>query len=142
MSIQQELFELEFSINPNAETKKCNKCLNLLPVSCFFNDSGGNYLKAECKKCRKKLYKVRQHLKKINTKPDKDYICPICNSNEQQCKGRGGNKNTAWVLDHDHKTKTFRGWLCHKCNRALGNFDDDIQILSNAINYLTASQQQ
>ena len=40
-------------------------------------------------------------------------------------------------MDHDHKTKEFRGWLCHKCNRGLGTFDDNIDMLLRAINYLS-----
>ena len=39
-------------------------------------------------------------------------------------------------LDHDHTTKTFRGWLCGKCNRALGLFGDSIHGLQRAIDYL------
>ena len=39
-------------------------------------------------------------------------------------------------LDHDHKTNTFRGWLCHKCNLALGRFGDDLQGLQQAVFYL------
>ena len=39
-------------------------------------------------------------------------------------------------LDHEHENQTFRGWLCHKCNRALGGFDDDPNILKRALNYL------
>jgi hypothetical protein len=39
-------------------------------------------------------------------------------------------------LDHDHKTGKFRGWLCNRCNRGLGYFDDCIEGLQQAIRYL------
>jgi hypothetical protein len=42
------------------------------------------------------------------------------------------------VLDHDHDSKKFRGYLCQSCNRALGMFYNKT-LLSNAINYLKIS---
>lgn len=36
----------------------------------------------------------------------------------------------------DHKDKRFRGILCSNCNVGLGNFQDSIEFLNNAINYL------
>jgi len=40
------------------------------------------------------------------------------------------------VFDHCHKTGEFRGWICHKCNIALGLINDDIDILKGLIKYL------
>ena len=79
---------------------------------------------------------VRKELKKIHGMPPEGYICPICNGDAEHVKGRGNTKNGSWVLDHCHDTDTFRGWLCHKCNRALGGFDDDIEFLKRAIRYV------
>jgi hypothetical protein len=53
--------------------------------------------------------------------------CPICK------QSFGENKP---VIDHSHKTNIVRGIICHKCNLALGLFNDNINILLNAINYL------
>ena len=39
-------------------------------------------------------------------------------------------------VDHCHKTDKIRGILCNKCNSGLGMFDDDVEILGNAIEYL------
>ena len=39
-------------------------------------------------------------------------------------------------IDHNHNTKKVRGLLCNKCNRALGYFDDSIQILQKAVKYM------
>lgn len=51
--------------------------------------------------------------------------CPIC--------GRvGKNMN----VDHCHKTGRVRGPLCARCNRGLGMFCDDPNLLRAAISYL------
>jgi hypothetical protein len=39
-------------------------------------------------------------------------------------------------FDHDHQTKAFRGFLCHRCNIGLGHFRDDPKLLEMAIAYL------
>ena len=75
-------------------------------------------------------------LRRIIKAPNKNYVCPICELNNEQSKGKGNTKNGSWVLDHNHETKEFRGWLCHKCNRALGSFNDDWKTLLRAVKYL------
>lgn len=118
------------------EGKVCSKCEEYLPLSSFSMTSGGNYLRPECKKCNRYLHSVRQVLRKEHGMPHEGYVCPICNQDEDQVKGKGNTKNGPWVLDHCHDTETFRGWLCHKCNRALGGFDDNVDVLTRAISYI------
>jgi Recombination endonuclease VII len=40
------------------------------------------------------------------------------------------------MLDHDHITGAFRGWLCVNCNLGLGMLGDSEQSLQQALNYL------
>jgi hypothetical protein len=40
------------------------------------------------------------------------------------------------AIDHNHETGEFRGVLCKQCNRALGMFKDNPQVLQNAVEYL------
>lgn len=122
------------------EGKTCSKCKQFLPLDSFNFASGGNYLRAECRKCNNEMQKVRKELRAIHGMPPKGYHCPICKKNEEQVKGTGNTRNGSWVLDHCHETGEFRGWLCHKCNRALGGFDDDTSVLQNAIAYLTGER--
>jgi Recombination endonuclease VII len=59
-------------------------------------------------------------------------VCAIC---RRKCvSGR------RLAIDHDHTTKKVRGLLCMKCNRSLGGFDDDPQLLVRAIDYLLEFQ--
>lgn len=39
-------------------------------------------------------------------------------------------------LDHCHETKRIRGILCTNCNRGLGHFQDSVDNLTKAIEYL------
>jgi Recombination endonuclease VII len=50
--------------------------------------------------------------------------CEICNRPGILC------------IDHCHKTNKLRGILCRKCNAALGGFEDNPNLLQNAITYL------
>lgn len=60
--------------------------------------------------------------------------CMIC-----KAKQAGGPHNL-WHLDHDHKTKRYRGLLCFHCNIGLGVFKDSVSILLSAIEYLKSQK--
>lgn len=55
-------------------------------------------------------------------------LCAICE------KPLDKGKNTH--VDHCHKTGRIRGLLCSECNFGLGKFEDDIDRLLRAIEYL------
>ena len=40
-------------------------------------------------------------------------------------------------VDHNHKTGAIRGFLCHKCNKTLGLFNDDPKLFTRAFKYLS-----
>jgi len=122
------------------DTKVCNKCLQRLPINCFSPHSASNYLRPECKDCNNKLSKLRKELKDIHGTAPEGYLCPICGGSEEEVSGKGNKANGAWVLDHCHERDTFRGWLCHKCNRGIGCFNDDTERLNKAISYLNQNK--
>lgn len=61
-------------------------------------------------------------------------VCAICHKKET----RKGYTNL--VVDHDHETSKVRGLLCDKCNRGLGYFDENIDFLVSAIEYLKSTK--
>lgn len=62
-------------------------------------------------------------------------VCAICNSSNTR------DKHGVMAVDHCHNTGKIRGLLCFKCNSALGNFNDDKQLLIKAIKYLEKYEQ-
>lgn len=48
-------------------------------------------------------------------------MCAICNS--------GNHPNSVFDIDHNHTTGEIRGLLCRRCNRLLGQFKDDPNII-------------
>lgn len=55
-------------------------------------------------------------------------VCWICK--REQSSGR------LLAIDHDHSTGDVRGLLCTRCNQGLGFFQDNIDYLAKAIEYL------
>lgn len=53
------------------------------------------------------------------------------------CKRQSNNKSQKhFHIDHCHETGKIRGLLCNKCNMGLGMFNDNIELLKIAIDYL------
>jgi hypothetical protein len=133
----------------------CNKCNQNKPKSEFYKESrftrGYRYA---CKKCEAPRFKnyISQPGKKemrnetrrkwnraklYNFPPElynqrlaeQENSCAICGTNTPGGRGQ-------FHADHDHETNQPRGVLCHNCNVALGNFQDNPEILRAAIEYL------
>lgn len=74
-------------------------------------------------------YKRPSKLQIFLIRDDQAGMCAIC--------GDDLSKETKEVMvDHCHKTNRIRGLLCRRCNIGLGFFEDDIDRLKEAINYL------
>lgn len=131
MSIVTELFEGLDEV----DKKVCNQCKKMLPITDFGFNSEALHRRAKCRACERHTTDQKKKYKYL--KPPQDHSCPICLRSEEECAGRGGKKVGTWCLDHNHQTGEMRGWLCHDCNRALGNFKDNVTLLERAIKYLT-----
>lgn len=59
-----------------------------------------------------------------------NYQCAICGAHESD------RKDKKLVIDHCHSSGKVRGILCHKCNLILGNANDLISTLEQAVIYL------
>ena len=119
------------------KTKVCIKCGQDKPLSEYTNNSGRPYKRTACKLCEKSLKCDVDRLKATTPLPDEKHTCPICGCTEKEALGRGGKKHkTPWAFDHNHITQTFRGYICHTCNRTLGCFKDNIDYLNRALKYL------
>lgn len=90
------------------------------------------YNKTEAGKLSKKRsrYKYKITLSEYNNlKIKQANLCAICSKKEI---------GKSLAIDHCHVTGKIRGLLCTKCNRALGGFCDDPNLLKMALLYLNS----
>lgn len=128
--------------------KICKTCNIEYPLDQYQKDrTKKDGLRPYCKKCtssrRKQLLSketIRQrNLEKnfgkgiVNTYnklfEEQGGVCTICKSPEN-----GRYKHLS--VDHCHNTGKIRGLLCNNCNRALGLFKDNPEILRKAADYV------
>lgn len=84
-----------------------------------------------------KTYKLRAKLKKYNLTLDQ-YTELVVNSKDRCaiCQEKEKIKNKSLALDHCHKTGKVRGLLCGRCNKALGAFNENIELFKKMIAYI------
>ena len=114
-------------------TKECTKCHRVLPYQSFTKAAKGRYLRPECVECTARIRTEITELKQKHGSAPDGHVCPICLKNAEEAKLMN---NSSFVLDHCHTTGEFRGWLCHRCNMALGQLQDDVAAVQRALNYL------
>ena len=118
---------------------RCTRCkIEKLESSEFFplHNKKKNGLDSWCRECRgsyRSEIRRGNYRDMITDSGLKDILssvfsCTICGSEE------------TLVIDHDHKSSVIRGLLCNHCNRGLGHFRDDPELLEYARIYLLAAK--
>lgn len=114
-----------------------------------WQEKNREYMREYAKKNKDKLnaqaseryYRSRRYsyrLKRLGITPTPELIERI-ETHSGKCDICGAPGDGRWgelSIDHCHGSGMYRGMLCSSCNRALGLFKDDPNLLSAAIAYL------
>jgi hypothetical protein len=89
----------------------------------------------EAQAIRNKAFKARTRAnqEQLMGRP-RPMFCELC-----QQEGYNLGRKPSIVFDHDHATGLSRGWLCDRCNKALGLVKDSTSLLRKMIQYLETS---
>ena len=119
------------------KTKRCVYCLQekeasekFFPRHAFMKDR----LDTRCKECVKKNAKIRKKLA-LTHGHLKSEKCACCGKTHDRT-----GKPLQIVLDHDHETGEFRGYVCKFCNLGIGHLGDNMEGLQTAMKYLKSTQ--
>ena len=96
-----------------------------------YNKSRKTYGKSERK--REMQYKIRYGI----SLADYDILLEKQHNKCAICKTHVSQLSTRLHVDHCHTTGVVRGLLCMNCNRGIGHLQDNIEILKEAILYLS-----
>lgn len=144
--------------------KLCSRCKIEKPLKDFYKDKNTKTgYKSYCKDCAKVVYKnwkdknpdkaqeiwltaSNKYYKHSNAsfkRKLKKYDLTEESYNELHLEHNGKCKICKkeiedLVIDHCHQTGKVRGLLCNPCNKGLGFFEDNIESLRSAIEYLVA----
>ncbi len=117
----------------------CTQCYQNKSLLAFPIDRGAKQgRRPSCSECDAKR-KREQYLERRLTKQDTHPVprgCEICGCKFYPEAKKGEKEKDTPHWDHLHGAEIFRGWLCHNCNTALGQFGDNIRIIEKAVLYL------
>ena len=144
---QLEFFKNEISIDTSQGVRVCHKCKVEKPLSAFKDGTTRSYYAPDeekikgnvCKRCINLNRKRVEYLKTMHPLPDETYTCPICTKSRGDLVADQKPEKkyfSTFVLDHDHNTGEFRGYICWKCNSALGFLEDKISNVRRALDFL------
>jgi Recombination endonuclease VII len=135
--------ESEFYKRNGKAISQCKTCHNIRTNEWYHRN------RAEQQALRKERYKIsgpgirnkriqKQHgvtaQQLLDLHQDQKDCCAICHKPEII--------KSVLSLDHSHSTGQVRGLLCMRCNLLLGQANDDIMVLKEAIAYLEKWQPQ
>ncbi len=73
----------------------------------------------------------------LNMLEAQDHKCALCGNEETGMHKRGKVPVPLQLcVDHCHETGAVRSLLCSKCNKALGSFNDNAELLQKAADYI------
>lgn len=111
-----------------SKIRHCNQCGVEIEI-----DRGRNF----CLVCFRERNKEAAKKARRKKKEKKFGISEeVARTEEGNCRICGDR--SALVLDHCHKTETFRGFLCGKCNLGIGFLKDSPSAAASAWFYLVA----
>jgi hypothetical protein len=143
-----------FSEDLGPPSKRCHRCRQVKPLTEFGKDKNrplsvypickkckSDYAKYKWKNDRKYREKYRAYVRKFKYGIDRveyermlaaqDGRCAICGQ-----LPRGTRNEEELHVDHSHVSGRLRMLLCLNCNNGLGKFNDDIDLLRRAVEYL------
>jgi|ERR1039458_7712964 hypothetical protein len=124
---------------PEPEIRECSRCRVPKPLSEFPKGQrrkSGQVHYRYCKACHYIYQRLFKLIHEFNLQAEEYDIIANFQNNVCAICGRPPKPGKCLSIDHCHKTGLLRGLLCWLCNRLLGIFRDDPQVLRRALAYL------